>query len=83
MTTMPSSSPVPLPPGTTVSAGRETSQLSSNNVPIPGMLYTVTLPSGTTTSVFVPYTLMSNRAVVSQMIAQRVNDILGIESLGG
>ena len=83
MSSVPSSNVVPLPPGTAISPGRETVQTGPNGQPIQGMTYTLTLANGAVTSVFIPYTLMSNTALVSQMFAERVNAINGVTALGG
>jgi hypothetical protein len=80
-----SSSPgaVSLPPGVTIEPGRETVQTGPTGAPVQGMLFTLVLPSGAQTSVFVPYALMSNTEIVSQMFAQRVASINAVTSLGG
>jgi hypothetical protein len=67
-----------LPPGVTVQPGRETSQTNTQGQVVQGMLFPITLPSGSTTTVFVPYSLLANTEVVQQLFAQRVNAILAI-----
>ena len=80
---MPSNS-VTLPPGVTISPARETVQAGPNGVNIQGYVFTLTLPvSGATTSVFVPYSMISNTAVVQEMFAQRVAAIQAVANLGG
>lgn len=74
---------VTLPPGVTISPGRETVQTGPNGQAIQGMIFTLTLPNGAVTSVFVPYALMADTTAVSQMFAQRVAAIEGIAQLGG
>lgn len=72
---------VTLPPGTTVAPGRETVQLSASGQQVQGMVFTITLATGATTTVFVPYPLLSNVAYVQQMIAERVAGINAISGL--
>jgi len=76
------SNAIMLPPGVTISPGRETVQAGPTGAGIQGMLFTLTLPNGAQTSVFVPYSLMNQPEVVSQMFAQRVAAINGIANLG-
>jgi len=78
-----SSGSVILPPGVSVSPGRETVQQGPTGQAIQGMTFTLTLTNGAQTSVFVPYTLMTNLAMVSQMFAERVAAINAVASLGG
>jgi hypothetical protein len=79
---MPSSEVVKLPPGVSISPGRETSQLGPNNQNVPGLAFTLTLTNGTTSTVFVPYALMRNLPAVSQLFADRVEAINGVTTLG-
>ena len=74
---------IPLPPGVSVSAGRETVQTGANGQAIQGMIYTLTLPKAAQTSVFVPYTLMNNTALVSHMFAERIAAINNVTGLSG
>ena len=74
---------VVIPYGVSVSPGRETTQIGPNNQNVSGMSFTLTLPNTSTTSVFVPYAVMTNTDLVSQMFADRVNAINGVTSLGG
>lgn len=67
-----------LPPGVTVQPGRETSQTNTQGQVVQGMLFPITLPSGTTTTVFVPYGMISNTDYVQSLFEQRVNAILAI-----
>jgi len=73
---------VTLPPGVTTSPGRETVQAGPTGAGIQGMLFTLTLPNSAQTSVFVPYAIMNQPAVVSEMFAKRVNDINGVTNIG-
>ena len=73
---------VTLPPGVSISVGRETSQSGPTGAVIQGMLFTLTLVNGATTSVFVPYALMNQTQVVEQMFSQRVAAIEGIAPSG-
>lgn len=74
---------VRLPAGVAISASRETSQTGLNGQIVQGMQFTLTLPSGASTSVFVPYNLMSNTALVQQMFLDRINAINAVTALGG
>ena len=74
---------ITLRPGVTISPGRETVQTGSSNQPVQGMIFTLTLANGATTSVFVPYAIMTQTDVVSQMFAQRVAAINAVSGLGG
>lgn len=78
-----SSNVVTLPPGVTVSPGRETVQSGPTGAGIQGMLFTLTLPNSAQTSVFVPYALMNQPAVVSKMFSDRVAAIQCVTNLGG
>lgn len=73
---------VTLPPGVTISPGVESSAIAPNQQNISGMKFTLTLPSGASTNVFVPYTLMKYRDQVEALFANRVNDINGVASIG-
>lgn len=74
---------VTLPPGVTISASRETSQAGPSGNVIQGMVFSLNLPSGAVTTVFVPYALMTNTDAVSQLFAERVAGINNITNLGG
>jgi hypothetical protein len=78
-----SSNAVTLPPGVTIAAGRETVQAGPNGQAIQGMIYTLTLANGASTSVFVPYALQQNLDYVRQLFAERIAGINAITSLGG
>jgi len=78
-----SSGGVVLPAGVSISPGRETVQTGPTGQAVQGMLFTLTLANGAQSSVFVPYSLMSNKAIVAEMIASRVADINGVIGLGG
>lgn len=71
-----------LPAGVTISPGRETVQSGPTGAGIQGMLFTLTLANGAQTSVFVPYAIMGQTAVVSEMFAQRVAAINGVTNIG-
>lgn len=77
-----SSTSVSLPPGVSISPGRETTQLGANNQNIQGMIFTLTLANGATTSVFVPYTQMAYPDQVAQVFADRVAQVNAITALG-
>jgi len=74
--------PIMLPPGVSISPGRETVQVGPNGQNVQGMLFTLTLPNQAVTSVFVPYTQMADLTAVQQMFADRVAQVLAVTSLG-
>ena len=78
-----SSGGVALPPGVSISPGRETAQTGPSGQIVQGMVYTLTLANGAQTSVFIPYSLMSNLDIVREMIVQRIDAINGVLGLGG
>lgn len=76
------SNAVTLPPGVTILPGRETSQAGPTGSMVQGMLFTLKLPNGAETNVFVAYDLMRDPASVSAMFAQRVAAINAVANLG-
>lgn len=76
-----SSNTVTLPPGVTVSPGRESVQTGLNNQSVQGMIFTLTLVNGATTSVFIPYAIMHQVDVVSDLFAKRVAALNGVTNL--
>lgn len=73
-----SSSMVTLPPGVVIQPGRETSQTTATGQIEQGMLFPISLPSGSTTSIFIPYTAIHDTAYVQGLIAERVQAIMAI-----
>jgi len=73
---------VTLPAGTTIEASRETTQLGTNGQNVQGMLFTLTLPKGGSTSIFVPYALMGHTDEVARLFAERVAHIHSVLALG-
>lgn len=71
-----------LPPGVTVGPGRETSQLNAQGQVVQGMLFPVSLPGGSTTSVFVPYSVLPNPAQVAALFSNRIGALLAIPGQG-
>lgn len=69
---------VTLPDGVKVGAGRETSRTNGQGQIEQGMSFPITLPSGSETSVFVPYTDIANTSKVQDLIDARVNSIMAI-----
>lgn len=78
-----SDAPASLPPGVTVTPGRETVMAGPSGQNVQGMLFNLTLPGGASTSVFVPYAIMNYPSQVAQLFADRVAGIQAILSLGG
>jgi len=62
----------------TVGAGRETSQTNAQGQVVQGMVFPITLPSGSTTSIFVPYSAIHDTAYVQALIGERVKAIMAI-----
>jgi hypothetical protein len=62
----------------TVGAGRETSQTNQQGAVVQGIVVPITLPSGTTTSVFVPYSEIHDTAKVQALIDKRVTAVMAI-----
>jgi len=73
-----SSATINLPPGVTVGPGRETSQTSPQGQIVQGMVFPITLANGSTTTVFVPYSQITDVATVQQLIGARVAAIMAI-----
>lgn len=69
---------VQLPAGVSIGAGRETSQTNAQGIVVQGMQFPITLPSGTTTTVFIPYTTLTNLAATQALIDERVNAIMAV-----
>lgn len=67
-----------LPPGWTIGPGRETGQTQPSGQIVQGVVYGLTSPSGTTTSVFVPYSMISNIAQVQGLFDARTSAIAAI-----
>lgn len=78
MSTQPGSAKVDLPSGVKIGAGRETSQTNGAGQVVQGMSFPITLPNGSTTSVFIPYADIHNTAQAKAIIDQRVSAILAI-----
>jgi hypothetical protein len=78
---MASSSTV-LPPGWSVSQGRETSAQGPSGNIIRGTNFILTGPNGGTNTVFVPEALYNQPATVGQMFLQRIDAINGILNIG-
>lgn len=63
---------VRLPAGVKIGAGRETSQTNDAGQVIQGMVWPITTPGGTTSTVFVANTDLHNTAKVQEIIAAKV-----------
>jgi hypothetical protein len=74
----PGATTIILPPGVSVQPGRETSQTNPQGQVVQGMIFPITLPSGTTTSVFVPYSMIGDVAFVQQVFDTRIAGIMAI-----
>lgn len=69
---------ITLPPGVAVQPGRETSQTNPQGQIQQGMLFPIVLPNGSSTTVFIPYGMISNTAWVQAQFEDRVNSIMSI-----
>jgi hypothetical protein len=72
-----------LPPGWSVTAGRETVQTNSAGQNVQGLNFTLSNPavaSGIT--VFIPYSLMTQTQAVAQIFNERIAGVTAITSLG-
>jgi hypothetical protein len=78
MTTENTSGAVNLPAGVAIGPGRETSQTNPQGQVVQGMVFPITLPNGSTTTVFIPYSQITNTQWVQEQFAQRVGSILAI-----
>lgn len=72
---------VTLPPGVSIGAGRETSQTNNQGQVVQGMVFPITLPDGTQTTVFVPYATLHNPEMVQALFTTRINALMSI--IGG
>lgn len=72
------SNAVVLPAGVTIAGMRETTQTSLNGQVLSGQKITLALPSGATTSVFVPDSLLGQNDAITAVIAKRVADVSAI-----
>jgi len=81
---MPTEQPVKLvklPPGVSVQVQRETSAASPSGAIEQGMAFTIELPSGTTTTLFVPYRGLGNLDAIREQVIKRVTELQAIEAL--
>jgi hypothetical protein len=69
---------VTLPPGVSIGAGRETSQTNNQGQVVQGMVFPITLPDGTQTTVFVPYATLHNPQMVQALFTTRIDALMGI-----
>jgi hypothetical protein len=68
-----------LPSGIKIEPGRETSQVNGQGQVIQGIVFPITTPAGTTSSVFLPYTQIDNDpGSVGATIAARAASIQAI-----
>lgn len=77
----PSNGVIALPPGVSIVARRETSQQGVNGAIQQGVSFTLQLPTGATTSVFVPYAVIGNTAAVALAFNNRIAQLSAIENL--
>jgi hypothetical protein len=72
---------IQLPPGVTFAGWRETSQLGANGNVEQGIAFTLRLPEGGTTTVFIPHQFLNNTAAISAAFNRRLADIQSILGL--
>jgi hypothetical protein len=73
-----SSGKVALPAGVKIGAGRETSQTNDTGAIVQGVSFPITTAAGTSSSVFIPYSELSDAAKVKAIIDARVNALVAI-----
>ena len=69
---------IALPQGVQITTGYETSQVGSGGAVVQGMRFTVEIPGGTTTTVFIPYSQITDTAAVESIVNARVAAIRAI-----
>lgn len=69
---------VQLPAGVVPAGARETTQTDLSGSLVQGMTFTFRLPGGASTSIFVPYGELGDKAYVARLIAKRVADIQAV-----
>jgi hypothetical protein len=76
--TSPAQNTVTLPNGARLGVGRETAQANRQGQVVQGMIFPITLPSGTSTSVFVPYSLLEDPSAVQALFTTRIQALAAI-----
>ena len=69
---------VTIPLGVTVQPGRQTSQTNGQGQVIQGTLYPIVLANGTTSSVFVPDSILTNVAQVEALFTNKIASLSAI-----
>lgn len=69
---------IKLPPGVKVGAGRETSQLNAQGAVVQGMVWPISLPDGTNSSVFIADSDLHNTAKVTEIITSKVRALMAV-----
>ena len=72
-----------LPAGVSISPGRETVATGPSGQNVQGMMFTLTIPGGAQTNVFVPYDVMQYPDQVTAIFAKRVAGIQSVINLNG
>lgn len=67
-----------LPPGVTLGPFRETSQTNAQGQVVQGVLFPVSFPNGSQTTVFIPYSLINSQQQVQALFDERINGLLAI-----
>ena len=75
----PASSPtLQLPQGWQIGVGRETGQTQPTGAVVQGLAYTLTSPTGTATTVFIPYSMITNIPAIQGIVDTRIQAIQAI-----
>lgn len=69
---------IDLPAGASIGAGRETSQVNASGQVVQGMVFPLTTPAGSNTSVFIPYSEIHSETEVEGLIKRRYDNVARI-----
>lgn len=67
-----------VPPGTVISAGRQTTMTTGAGQVVQGTAFTVQTPSGTSTQVFVPDSILGNIPAIQALFVNKINALEAI-----
>lgn len=73
---------ITLPPGVKIGPGRATTGPNGSGINVPGTVFGLTLPDGTTTSVFISDDMLSNLPAVESAINAKVAALSAITGAG-
>ena len=72
---------VTLPPGVSIAGQRETSQANIAGQIVQGVNFTLSLPNGSTTSIFIPYSVLGNTTLVAEAFNERIDQLNAVHGL--